>query len=287
MQIINTVSQMKTRAAEWRQSGFSVGLVPTMGYLHDGHMSLVRRSVDINDKTVISIFVNPIQFGINEDLERYPRDLQSDIKKCEAQGVDVIFAPSVKEMYPDGFSSTVDVGDIGEKIAGESRPGHFKGVCTVVMKLFNIVSADRAYFGLKDAQQLTVIKKMATDMNLNTEITGCPTVREKDGLAMSSRNSYLTQKERIKAKEIYRALCHGQEAFSRGEKKSVEIKEAITGHIMKTNGISIKYIEVVDQGSMTIKPDVEPGDLCLISVMIGSTVLIDNIIFGADDAKIT
>jgi len=196
MRVIETISDLKAIIRTQKNLGRVIGLVPTMGYLHEGHLSLVNMSRQNNDYTVMSIFVNPTQFGPNEDFDRYPRDLERDLKLAEAAGVDVVFAPSVKEMYPDGYKTYVNVEGITEVLCGKSRPGHFRGVTTIVTKLFNIVEPHRAYFGQKDAQQVAVIKKMVKDLNMNVEIITCPIVREEDGLAMSSRNVYLSPEER-------------------------------------------------------------------------------------------
>lgn len=279
MKVINTINEIKEVIKSWREDNLSVGLVPTMGYLHDGHMSLVNKSISENDRTVLSIFVNPIQFGEGEDLESYPRDTDRDIGICEAHKVDVIFMPDVSEMYPDGFNSQVNVKDVSYGMTGESRPGHFEGVCTVVTKLFNIVEPSKAYFGQKDAQQLAVINKMVKDLNMNLEIVGCPTMREEDGLAMSSRNSYLDEEEREKASSIYKALLIGKKLFDSGENRADQLKQIIDDEIIESIGIGPEYIEIVDSIMMQTKQVVAIGDMCLISVKIGKTTLIDNIIF--------
>lgn len=287
MNVIRTVDEMKNLVRSWREDNLSVGLVPTMGYLHDGHMSLVRASRENNNKTIVTIFVNPKQFGENEDLDVYPRDEKGDLVKCHEYGVDAVFAPSVSEMYPDCFGSLVDVTGVSDGLSGSHRPGHFQGVCTVVMKLFNITTPDNAYFGQKDAQQLAVIKKMVTDLNMNLKVVGCPTIRESDGLAMSSRNSYLSTEERAKAPALFKALSAGMDAFSSGEKRSEKIKSVVSGSLMDSLGLDISsqngadgiidYIEIADPVMMKPQDIVREGDLCLISVQIGKTTLIDNI----------
>lgn len=206
MVVVQKIQEMKEIAKKLKKEGKSIGFVPTMGYLHEGHLSLVRLSKQQNDITIMSIFVNPIQFGPNEDYDRYPRDFERDKSLAEKEGVDYIFYPSVEEMYPEDFKTVVSVKKITEIMCGKSRPGHFDGVATVVLKLFNIVNPDRAYFGQKDAQQLAVIKQMVKDLNLDVEIVPCPIVREQDGLAMSSRNVYLSEEERKSATVLYRAL---------------------------------------------------------------------------------
>ena len=196
MEIVTTVQEVRDRIKEWKRQGQTVGFVPTMGYLHEGHASLMKCARKDCDKVVASIFVNPMQFGVNEDLDSYPRDLEADAKLCEEIGVDLIFHPEVEEMYAEGFCSFVDMNGLTKELCGKSRPIHFRGVCTVVNKLFNIVTPDKAYFGQKDAQQLAVIRRMVTDLNMDIEIIGCPIIREEDGLAKSSRNTYLNAQER-------------------------------------------------------------------------------------------
>ncbi|MDE6412930.1 MAG: pantoate--beta-alanine ligase, partial [Eubacterium sp.] len=196
VKIVHTIEEVREQVKQWRAEGLSIGLVPTMGYLHEGHQSLIQKSVEKNDKTVVSIFVNPMQFAPTEDLESYPRDLNADARLCDATGADLIFNPEPEEMYKNGFCSFVDMNGPTAELCGKSRPTHFRGVCTVVNKLFNIVTPDKAYFGQKDAQQLAVIKRMVMDLNIPIEIIGCPIIREADGLAKSSRNTYLNEEER-------------------------------------------------------------------------------------------
>lgn len=280
MKIIKSINEMNQLTQSWREENLSVGLVPTMGYLHDGHMSLVKASVEDNRKTVVSIFVNPIQFGKGEDLESYPRNEKQDIAVCESGKVDAVFIPSVEEMYPKGFNTFVDSTEIGGGITGEARPGHFKGVCTVVNKLFNIVCPCKAYFGQKDAQQLAVIKSMVTDLNINVEIIGCPTVREHDGLAMSSRNSYLNKNERDKSIAIYKVLNAGRKVYEDGGNSQSVRNEAVRV-LEEEHDLQTDYIHVVDPVSMKPRDDKFvplSGDMLLISVTIGKTTLIDNII---------
>ena len=279
MKVIRTIDEMKRQVYGWRKEGFCVGLVSTMGYLHEGHMSLVKASRTENDKTVVSIFVNPKQFGEGEDLDVYPRDEKGDLTKCESGGVDAVFMPSVNEMYPKGFSIIVDVNGVSDGMAGDLRPGHFQGVCTVVSKLFNITVPHKAYFGQKDAQQLAVIKKMVADLNMNLEVIGCPTIREADGLAMSSRNSYLSSDERKDASEIIKALICGKCKFDTGISDVDVIKNDICKYLKQTTGLEPDYLEIVDPLTMTPKEALCIGDLCLISVKVGRTNLIDNIEF--------
>ncbi|GAE89106.1 pantoate-beta-alanine ligase [Acetivibrio straminisolvens JCM 21531] len=215
MRVIETISDLKAIVRTQKSMGRTIGFVPTMGYLHEGHLSLVNMSLQNNDYTIMSIFVNPTQFGPNEDFDRYPRDMERDLKLAESAGVDVVFAPSVKEMYPDGYNTYVNVEGITEVLCGKSRPGHFRGVTTIVAKLFNIVEPHRAYFGQKDAQQVAVIKKMVRDLNMNIEIITCPIVREEDGLAMSSRNVYLSPEERKSALILSKSLMESEELIKK------------------------------------------------------------------------
>ena len=231
MQVVSTVKEVRDIVAEWRKEGKTVGFVPTMGYLHEGHGSLISKAVEQNDKAVVSIFVNPMQFGPTEDLESYPRDLEKDSKFCESLGADLIFHPEPEEMYHEGFSSFVDMTVLTEELCGLSRPVHFRGVCTVVSKLFNIVQPDRAYFGQKDAQQLAVIKHMVDDLNMNVEVIGCPIIREEDGLAKSSRNTYLSAEERKAALILSKTIFMGQKMVEEGETDAVKLVEAMKKNI--------------------------------------------------------
>ena len=217
MKIVSTIEEVRAQVREWKKEGKTVGFVPTMGYLHEGHASLMD-AAGKNDKVVVSIFVNPMQFGPNEDLASYPRDLEHDAKVCEAHGVDLIFHPTPEEMYGDNFYSYVDMNVLTEELCGLSRPVHFRGVCTVVAKLFNIVTPDKAYFGQKDAQQLAVIKRMVKDLNMPLTIVGCPIIREEDGLAKSSRNTYLSPEERKAALVLSRSIFLGKKMVEQGEK---------------------------------------------------------------------
>lgn len=278
MEVIRTVKEIKEKVNSWKTKGATVGLVPTMGYLHDGHMSLVHKAVSENDYVIVSIFVNPIQFGINEDLDRYPKNMEQDTKLCQEANVDAIFYPSAAEMYPSGFSSFIDMSHITETLCGASRPGHFRGVCTVVMKLFNITSADNAYFGQKDAQQLAVIKRMVKDFNMNIKITGLPIVREKDGLAMSSRNTYLSQEERTASLCLSKSLIEALQMFRQGTKDVLLLKQHIEQTITSTPFTKIDYIEIVDPETMQPIKHIETSALCAIAVFINQTRLIDNIL---------
>jgi pantoate--beta-alanine ligase len=268
---------MKAEAAVWKAAGLSVGLVPTMGFLHEGHMSLVRKAVSENDRVIVSIFVNPIQFEADEDFDRYPRDPAKDAELCENASVDVIFSPAAQEMYPDGFCSHADVLGLTEGLCGARRPNHFRGVCTVVMKLLNITKADAAYFGRKDAQQLAVIRRMVLDMNMDAEIVGMPIVREPDGLAMSSRNVYLNDEERVSAAGIRKALCEASRLYSDGELDIRLMERRVRDMLSAIPGASAEYVEIVDENTMRPPAGADAALLCAVAVRIGKTRLIDNI----------
>lgn len=281
MVVVERIQDMKNIVKRLKKEGKSIGFVPTMGYLHEGHLSLVRFSKMQNDITIMSIFVNPIQFGPNEDYDRYPRDFERDKNLAEKEGVDYIFYPSVEEMYPEDFKTVVSVKKITEIMCGKSRPGHFDGVATVVLKLFNIVNPDRAYFGQKDAQQLAVIKQMVKDLNLDVEIVPCPIVREQDGLAMSSRNVYLSEEERKSATVLYRALNLAKEMIEKGEKEVSRIKKAMEEMILKEKYTRIDYIEFVNSDTFEVVSKVEGKVLIALAVFVGKARLIDNIVVEA------
>ena len=278
MDICYTVKEVRTKINEWKKQGFTVGFVPTMGYLHEGHKSLMEAAIAHNDKVAVSIFVNPMQFGPSEDLKTYPRDFNRDIKLCESVGVDLIFHPEPSEMYDDNFCSYVDMNGLTAELCGKSRPGHFRGVQTVVLKLFNIVKPDRAYFGQKDAQQLAVIKRMVADLNADVEIIGCPIIREADGLAKSSRNTYLSKDERAAALILSKSLDLGKKLIEQGETDAKKVIEAISNNIKTEPLARIDYVSAVDFN--TIKPVDKIGKsvLIAIAVYIGKTRLIDNFI---------
>lgn len=280
MKTVETVSELKEILRAWREENLSIGFVPTMGFLHEGHTSLIERSAADNDKTVVSIFVNPMQFGPNEDLEAYPRDFETDKAMCMEAGADLIFYPSVKEIYPDGFHTYVDMGGLTQGLCGKSRPIHFRGVCTVVAKLFNYVPADRAYFGQKDAQQLAVIRQMARDLSFDIEIIGCPTVREPDGLAKSSRNSYLSPEERQAAVVVSKSVFEGKRMVESGE-RSARIVQAMTDIIQAEPLAKIDYVELVDLYTMEKVKEVNGPVLGAVAVYIGKTRLIDNFIWDS------
>ncbi|MFA5308107.1 MAG: pantoate--beta-alanine ligase [Dehalococcoidales bacterium] len=268
------------KIADMRQARISltggVGFVPTMGYLHEGHISLVRQAKDENQSVVVSIFVNPTQFGPKEDFKTYPRDINRDLAMLEPL-TDIVFMPSEKEMYPENYDTWVEVKGITDYLEGAVRPGHFRGVSTVVTKLFNIVAADKAYFGQKDAQQVAVIRKMATDLNMNTEVVVCPTVREPDGLAMSSRNTYLNTEQRQGAAVLFRALTLAQGLYAKGERDSGVIRREMTGMIEKEPLADIDYISVADAGTLKEIHRIKTQSLVSMAVKFGKTRLIDNI----------
>ena len=276
MKISESIKETRDLVKEWKSQGMSVALVPTMGYLHEGHKSLMERARKENDKVVVSVFVNPMQFGPNEDLEAYPRDLEHDSKICEAAGVDLIFHPEVSEMYGPDFHSFVDMSVLPEQLCGKSRPVHFRGVQTVVSKLFHIVPANRAYFGQKDAQQLAIIRRMVIDLDFDIEIIGCPIVREADGLAKSSRNTYLSQEERAQAVILNQSLEEAMKAIESGEKDAAKVKQIITDKLNTCPLAKIDYVEVVSFDNIQPIEKIEGAVLIAIAVYIGSTRLIDN-----------
>lgn len=275
MKIVGTVKEVREQVKEWKKQGLSVGLVPTMGYLHEGHKSLMEAARKDNDKVVVSIFVNPMQFGPTEDLATYPRDLDHDAALCESVGVDLIFHPEVEEMYEKDFCSFVDMTGLTEGLCGKTRPIHFRGVCTVVNKLFNIVTPDHAYFGQKDGQQLAVIKRMVRDLNMDIEIVGCPIVREEDGLAKSSRNTYLSPEERKAALILSKTVALGKE-LAKTEKDANKVVEAMKENIKTEPLAKIDYVEAVDALSMAPVEKLEGTCMLAMAVYIGKTRLIDN-----------
>ena len=280
MKIVKTIQEVRDVVKEWKAQGLSVGFVPTMGYLHEGHESLINKAVENNDRVVVSIFVNPMQFGPTEDLDKYPRDLERDSKLCERAGANLIFHPEKEEMYFDDFSSYVDINGLSNELCGKSRPVHFRGVCTVVTKLFNIVNPDRAYFGEKDAQQLAIIRRFVRDLNIDVEIIGCPIIREENGLAKSSRNTYLSKEERQAALILSQSLNLAKDAIASGERDSKTVIDLISKNIEKEPLAKIDYIEVVDSLSMKPVEKIEKSVLVAIAVYIGKTRLIDNFTFN-------
>jgi len=278
MLICRTVAEIRQFVRECRAAGKSVGLVPTMGYFHEGHLSLMREAKKTCDAVVVSLFVNPLQFGPKEDFADYPRDFDRDCAMAREVGVDAIFAPADGEMYPEGFCTYVEVTGLTEKLCGLSRPGHFRGVTTVVAKLLNIVAPDRAFFGQKDAQQALVIQRMVRDLNMWPEIVVLPIVREKDGLAMSSRNVYLSPEQRRAAPVLYRSLCAFREAVERGERDAAKLRRLMADMIAAAPGAQIDYVEILSV------PDLEPLDklrgrcIAALAARFGKTRLIDNTI---------
>jgi len=275
MKIVESIAEMKRARSELNGK---VGLVPTMGYLHEGHLSLIKQARTENLTVLASIFVNPTQFGPNEDFERYPRDYSHDLTMLEKEKTDLVFMPSVAEMYPPNFNSWVEVDKITARLEGASRPGHFRGVTTVVAKLFNIVQPSRAYFGQKDAQQTLVIKKMVADLNMNLDVITCPTVREPDGLAMSSRNSYLTSEERQAATIVPQALNLASQLWSEGEKDADKIRQGMTDLIKQQPLAAIDYVSIADTETLEELDQVKPSALVSLAVKIGKPRLLDNVV---------
>lgn len=279
MQIYNIVKDMQDWCTEQKQAGKTIGLVPTMGYLHQGHLALVREARRSCDIVVVSIFVNPIQFGAGEDFEEYPRDLEKDSRLLEEEKVDAVFAPAIREMYPLHYSTYVEVtGEIGEKLCGQSRPGHFKGVTTVVSKLFHICQPDRAFFGQKDAQQVMIIEKMVQELNFPLTIVRVPIVREADGLAMSSRNVYLSAGQREQALVLNRSLQAARELIESGQRDVVQVKKLIEDIINTSPEASIVYSEIYDARDLTSIEEIKDRVLIALAVKFGTTRLIDNLI---------
>ncbi|MEK7354655.1 MAG: pantoate--beta-alanine ligase [Chloroflexota bacterium] len=276
MKVIKTIAEVKQARHELKGT---VGLFPTLGYLHAGHLSLVKRSRQENKFTISSIFINPTQFGPSEDFEGYPRDFQRDLAMLEKEGVEFVFMPSTREMYPNSYSTWVDVEKVTDRLEGATRPGHFRGVATIVAKLFNILEPTRAYFGQKDAQQVIVIKKMVADLNMNLEIVTCPTVREPDGLAMSSRNTYLKPDERKATTVLYQSLKLAEHMWSQGEKDAGRIRQAMTDLIKKEPlAEKIDYISIADAMTLEELDKVKPPALVSLVVKIGKPRLLDNVI---------
>lgn len=272
------IADVKKYVREWKKEGLSIGLVPTMGYLHEGHASLIKKAREENDRVIVSDFVNPIQFGPTEDLESYPRDFDADCALCESIGADLIFHPAADEMYFPDFSTHVDVDGVSAGLCGKSRPIHFRGVCTVVSKLFNISEADRAYFGQKDAQQLAVVRRMVRDLNVNIQIVGCPIIREEDGLAKSSRNTYLSAEERQAATVLNKALTEGRRMVENGENDAKAVKNKIRAIIEAEPLAKVDYVEIVDWNQLEEVESTEGDILAAVAVYIGKTRLIDNFI---------
>ena len=276
METINTIYEMKGRSAKVKSESRSIGFVPTMGYLHGGHMSLVEKSVSSCDFTVASIFINPAQFGEGEDLDRYPQDLESDRKKLEAAGVDVLFLPRRETLYPEGYKTYVQVESIVDHLCGKSRPGFFRGIATVVLKLFNIVRPHKAFFGEKDWQQSVVVETLIRDLNLDVELVRLPTVREADRLAMSSRNAYLSGEERKSALSLSQALEEARGRVRAGERSAEKIRHGIKQHIEKEDRAKVDYVSVCDPENFVERDEISGKTLIALAVHIGKARLIDN-----------
>ncbi|MFZ3172551.1 MAG: pantoate--beta-alanine ligase [Carboxydocellales bacterium] len=280
MQILKMVAEVKAYIRGVKAVGKSVGFVPTMGYLHEGHLTLMREAKANCDVVIVSIFINPLQFGVGEDFEEYPRDLTRDAELCQSVGIGAIFAPAVAEMYPKGYHTFVDMEELPNHLCGLARPGHFRGVSTVVSKLFNIVQPDKAFFGQKDAQQALIIKRLAADLNMNLEIVIVPIVREEDGLAMSSRNVYLTPEERQAAPVLYQSLQQAKAAIEAGETKGEAIRNLMINSIQQQKLAKIDYVEVVSRSSLEGLDRLEGEVLIAVAVCFGKTRLIDNIMLN-------
>lgn len=282
MKIINSIKEMSAVSALSASRGQSIGFVPTMGYLHAGHLSLMKTAREENELIVVSIFVNPTQFAPNEDLACYPKNTEADIASCEKMGVDIIFAPCAQEMYPDGFGTYVNPSDLATRLCGVTRPDHFRGVCTVVAKLFNIIRPTNAYFGQKDAQQFFILCRMVQDLNMGNDLTmhRLPIIRESDGLAMSSRNVYLDGQERKQAVVLHQALAKAQLLYDAGERQVATILEAMKEQLAKAPLAKVDYLQIVDTMQLLPVDKIEEQVLVAIAVYFGSTRLIDNIILG-------
>lgn len=278
MRVVKTIAEMQCISRELRMRGSVIGFVPTMGALHEGHLSLVRRARSECDTVVASIFVNPLQFGPSEDFAKYPRTFEADCISLKSEGVDILFAPDVAEMYPNGSVTTVTVSDIGDRLDGASRPGHFTGVATVVAKLFHAVGPTRAYFGQKDAAQLAVLRQMVRDMNFDVELVGCAIVRDRDGLALSSRNKYLNETERKHALVLHQTLLELEQMIAKGERRSTQLVRAGVEAMNAETGIRVDYLAIVDARTLLPVASAEKGTLIAVAAYVGSTRLIDNFI---------
>ncbi|WP_271810086.1 pantoate--beta-alanine ligase [Clostridium beijerinckii] len=277
--LVKEIKELRNLIKAWKRDGLSVGYVPTMGALHEGHESLIKRAVEENDKVVVSVFVNPTQFGPNEDYDSYPRNINKDLELCVNAGAAIVFNPEPSEMYYGDKSTSVSVSGLTSVLCGAKRPGHFDGVCLVVSKFLNIVTPDKAYFGEKDAQQVAVIKRMVRDLNIDVEIVACPIIREEDGLAKSSRNTYLSKDERKAALVLSRSLEIAKDALKKGERNANNIKNAIKEVLNSEPLAKIDYVEIVDSDSLKSVEIIERNVLIPIAVYIGKTRLIDNFTF--------
>lgn len=274
--LLKKVDEVRSLVEQWRKQGLTVGYVPTMGALHEGHESLIKKAVRENDKVIVSVFVNPTQFGPNEDYDSYPRNIEKDMELCENAGACAVFNPEPSEMYFENKSTVISVSGLTSVLCGAKRPGHFDGVCLVVTKFFNIVKPDRAYFGEKDAQQVAVLKRMVRDLSIDVEIVPCPIIREEDGLAKSSRNTYLNFDERKAAVVLSRSLKIAKQLLDKGERNAAKIKDAIISEINTESLAKIDYVEIVDSENLTDVSTIEKNILIPIAVYIGKTRLIDN-----------
>lgn len=283
MVISHTIGDVREHVAAFRnEHGGPVGLVPTMGFFHDGHLSLMRAARAAGGMVVLSLFVNPTQFGQSEDLKKYPRDLERDLELAASAGVDLVFAPSDTEMYPPGHETSINVGSVADGLCGQKRPGHFQGVATVVAKLFNIVDPDLAWFGQKDAQQVAVIKRMARDLDFDVEIRVCPTVRESDGLAMSSRNSYLTETERNQAVVLYQALEAARKQVLAGETNASRVRRGMRRTVGANYLVDLEYARIVDPETLKPVEEIKDEALALVAAQVGKARLIDNMLLKTD-----
>lgn len=282
MEIIEKPEAMQRRSLQLRSQGKTIGFVPTMGYFHEGHLSLMRQARQECDVVVVSIYVNPLQFGPKEDFNRYPRDLQRDLKMAEEVGVDIVFSPKDEDMYPEGYQTFVEVTELTRGLEGFYRPGHFRGVTTVVAKLFNIVLPHKAYFGEKDFQQLRVVQRMVRDLNFPVEIVPCPTVREPDGLAMSSRNTYLSESERKAATVLNRALKAADQLFRNGERSATRLKVKVWEVLATEPNIRPQYVEIVDAETLEPVSVIDKPAAILLAAFVGQTRLIDEWVLGRD-----
>jgi pantoate--beta-alanine ligase len=278
VRVVKTIAEMQSLSRERRMRGSVIGFVPTMGALHEGHLSLVRRARSECDTVVASIFVNPLQFGPNEDFAKYPRTFEADCISLKSEGVDVLFAPDAAEMYPNGSVTTVTVSEIGDRLDGASRPGHFIGVATVVAKLFHVVGPTRAYFGQKDAAQLAVLRQMVRDMNFDVELVACAIVRDKDGLALSSRNKYLSETERGHALVLHRTLLQVERTIAKGERRSTQLVRAGLEALNAEAGVRVDYLAILDAKTLLPVPSAETGTLVAVAAYVGRTRLIDNFV---------
>lgn len=277
--LVKEIKELRSLIKSWKREGLSIGFVPTMGALHEGHESLIKRAVEENDKVIVSVFVNPTQFGPNEDFDSYPRDIDKDLAICKNAGASLVFNPEPSEMYFTDKSTIVSVSGLTSVLCGSKRPGHFDGVCLVVSKLLNIITPDKAYFGQKDAQQVAVIKRMVRDLNIDVEIVACPIIREEDGLAKSSRNTYLSDEERKAALVLSRSLERAKDALLNGERNAAKVKELINEELNSEPLSRVDYVEIVDSDSLENVEIIEKSILIPIAVFIGKTRLIDNFTF--------